>query len=568
MKKIYVIGMIILALAVVGCKNATTPETAAVTTTPASDDLAVKGKWYFSAFGGDGWSMSLYVELTNTTTLESATSYEDLQTNTGLMGCDIISYSNADKTYVRIIRTNGDKNNGKYQRVQWKTTNSGVYFEYSSFCSTKDEAIATKTIDAYGVATHAADYSTLLLSDKNLITNGDFESGITGWDSLDTGYVIDSNDVYKGTYSLLLNAVGNAKEVDAITKEFAVKPSQEYILSAYVKQLVGSDKYKITIEWKDVDGNHISYINDWKGTNKPVAYQKQSALVYSPANATSARIFLGSWAGVSCKFDELSLNEIKTAVTTPSTTQILPDSVSALVNSMIFIPAGTFSMGDSNNAPVHSVTISSFSIGKYVVTQQQYLDVMGNNPSTNQKTGVDATVYPVETVFFPHAATFCNKLSALTGKESVYTINSDYSVTADFSKNGFRLPTEAEWEYACRAGTNTTYYWGNSFGDNIVDQNCWYFSNSGLTTHPVGQKLPNAFGLYDINGNVWQWCWDWYGDYSSQTQKNPTGPLTGTYKVIRGGSCTYGNSFVSSVYRKNNNPLQSDMDRGFRVVCK
>lgn len=257
-----------------------------------------------------------------------------------------------------------------------------------------------------------------------------------------------------------------------------------------------------------------------------------------------------------------------TSVDQKTATQVLPDSINVLIASMVSIPAGSFSMGDSDNSPVHSVTISSFSIGKYVVTQQQYFDVMGNNPSSNKKTGTDATLFPVETVFFPHAADFCNKLSIMIGKNPVYTIDPEYNVTADISKNGFRLPTEAEWEYACRAGTNTTYYWGNSYADSILDEYCWYYSNSGSSTHPVGQKKPNAFGLYDMNGNVWQWCGDWYGTYSSESLIDPIGPLTGVKRVIRGGSCFFGNSFVSSVYRRSDDPLRTDMDHGFRIVCK
>ena len=159
----------------------------------------------------------------------------------------------------------------------------------------------------------------------------------------------------------------------------------------------------------------------------------------------------------------------------------------------------------------HEVTITKpFYMGKYVVTQEQYEAIMGNNPSHFK-----GAQNPVEMVSWDDAQAFCQKLSKKSGKT-------------------VRLPTEAEWEYACRAGTSTKYYSGDSEED--LKRVAWYEANSNDTTHPVGQKEPNKFGLYDMHGNVWQWCQDWYGDYTANEVADPQGPAQGASRVLRGGS--------------------------------
>jgi formylglycine-generating enzyme required for sulfatase activity len=152
-----------------------------------------------------------------------------------------------------------------------------------------------------------------------------------------------------------------------------------------------------------------------------------------------------------------------------------------------------------------------FYMGKFEVTQEQYQQVMGNNPSHFQ--GRDL---PVEQVSWDDAQEFCKKASEKTG----LTI---------------RLPTDAEWEHACRAGTRTTYNTGDTEAD--LDRAAWYGANNGDTTHPVGQKVPNAWGLYDMHGNVWEWCADWHvKNYSAGAATDPRGPTKGQYRVLRGGS--------------------------------
>jgi formylglycine-generating enzyme required for sulfatase activity len=237
------------------------------------------------------------------------------------------------------------------------------------------------------------------------------------------------------------------------------------------------------------------------------------------------------------------------------------DGGSSLTIEMVTISEGTFTMGSPTTEPgrssigetQHQVTLSSFSMSRYQVTQEQYQAVIGGNPSyfKSAVTGESGTPgkLPVENVSWFDAIVFCNKLSMAKGYTPVYRIsgstdpaiwgtvptssNSTWdAVVMIAGANGYRLPTEAEWEYACRAGTTTAY----NTGDTISDSTGWYANNSNLKTHQVGLKPANAWGLYDMHGNVFEWCWDWYGNYSTDSQTNPTGPVTGVYRVLRGGA--------------------------------
>ena len=179
------------------------------------------------------------------------------------------------------------------------------------------------------------------------------------------------------------------------------------------------------------------------------------------------------------------------------------------------IQPGSFMMGsekgDSSEKPVHKVTLTKgFYIGVYEVTQEEWEKVMGSNPSHFK-----GRKNPVERVSWEDAQEFARKLSE---KENVM----------------YRLPTEAEWEYACRAGTTAEYYWG----DDGIGRYAWYIGNQDGTTHPVGQKKPNAWGLYDMSGNVWEWCGDWYSPaYPADKEAvDPKGAAGGSFRVFRGGS--------------------------------
>jgi len=181
----------------------------------------------------------------------------------------------------------------------------------------------------------------------------------------------------------------------------------------------------------------------------------------------------------------------------------------------VAVPGGCFQMGDtfgdgnSDEKPVHEVCLSDFSIGKYEVTQAQWQRVMGSNPSHFTQCG---DTCPVEKVSWEDAQQFISRLNQQSG-------------------SNYRLPTEAEWEYAARSGGKSEKY----SGGNDVDAVAWYSGNSGSQTHPVGQKQANGLGIYDMSGNVWEWVQDWYGNYGNVRQQNPTGLSSGSGRVVRGG---------------------------------
>jgi formylglycine-generating enzyme required for sulfatase activity len=221
---------------------------------------------------------------------------------------------------------------------------------------------------------------------------------------------------------------------------------------------------------------------------------------------------------------------------------------------MLLVPPGTFQMGcimGSNQygcygeeLPVHQVTLTNaFYLGRYELTQSQWVAKMGSNPSYFQGQS-DSPSRPVERV-------------------SWTTIQGYLGAT------GFRLPTEAEWEYACRAGTQTPFYNGST-DDSTVGSLAWYGSccggNSGGETHPIGGKAANAFGFHDMLGNVWEWVNDWYGGYTSAAQTNPTGPVSATNRVVRGGSWYGDSDSVRSSYRDSDTPGNSYINIGFRVA--
>lgn len=247
---------------------------------------------------------------------------------------------------------------------------------------------------------------------------------------------------------------------------------------------------------------------------------------------------------------------------------------------MIAIPAGTFRMGNTGSwiasiaeGPAHDVTITkSFLIGKFEVTQKQYFEIMGENPSYYK--GDDL---PVETISWIKATEFCNLLSAKEGLQPCYSGKAP-KIMCDWNANGYRLPTEAEWEIACKAGTTTDLYNGKEVTvdqcvplDENVDEIAWFCANGEDITHIVGLKKPNAFGLYDMNGNVWEWCWDWFvinnSAYKGEAETDPIGANAGDGRIFRGGSFRAFASYQRSSYRTFGNPsLPGRKDIGFRVV--
>lgn len=245
--------------------------------------------------------------------------------------------------------------------------------------------------------------------------------------------------------------------------------------------------------------------------------------------------------------------------------QIPLEEGSDVPDSFVFVKGGTFQMGSNNGGsdekPVHSVTVSDYYIGKYEVTQKEWQEIMGNNPSNWKGDNL-----PVEKVSWYDAVEFCNKKSRAEGLTHCYT-GSGENTKCNFSANGYRLPTEAEWEYAARGGSESENANSRLYsGSNNIDDVAWYSSNSNSKTHPVGGKKPNELGIYDMTGNVWEWCWDWKGSYGSSSQTNPRGPSSGSYRVIRGGSWIYFASRCRVAIRNNYHPDYSYGGLGFRLV--
>ena len=248
---------------------------------------------------------------------------------------------------------------------------------------------------------------------------------------------------------------------------------------------------------------------------------------------------------------------------------------------MVWIDPGNFQMGNTNSGIdgyndgiVHMVNITQgFYMGKYEVTQEQYEIVMENNPSYFSSGGD----FPVEWVTWYDAAAFCNKLSETEGFSPVYTItglnkNGDHiiaaSVSADWTSNGYRLPTEAEWEYAAKGGNGSP---GNFIysGSNTVGEAGWYDGNNNpYGTKPVGTKEANILGIYDMSGNVYEWCWDLCEDYTSDAKTDPKGASTGYGRVIRGGSWHSYPQCLRSAYRPSGGafPDSRGEDLGFRIA--
>ena len=274
--------------------------------------------------------------------------------------------------------------------------------------------------------------------------------------------------------------------------------------------------------------------------------------------------------------------------------------IHSISDEMASIPAGTFTMGpdiwntDTGGDDTFSVTLSAFKMSKYTVTQELYQAVMGNNPSYFQASNGESpdetelqSKRPVEIVSWYDAILFCNRLSIRENLTLAYSVkvggteiswntvtapaagDSDWNnATTVSGSTGYRLPTDAQWEYACRGGS-TSDYW--CFGDteaNLVDY-AWYSANSGSKTHEVGKKNANAYGLYDMHGNVWEWCWDLYADY-------PAGPVTdyegsgigkyGVDRVVRGGGWIDLAEYTRSVFRFYCIPDFRYYSIGFRVV--
>ena len=229
----------------------------------------------------------------------------------------------------------------------------------------------------------------------------------------------------------------------------------------------------------------------------------------------------------------------------------------------VFVEGGTFQMGSNdgqnNEKPVHTVTVSSFYMCEHEVTQEEWRAVMKSDPSYFK-----GDKRPVEQISWYQAIEYCNARSSAEKLTECYR-SSGGVYYCDFSANGYRLPTEAEWEFAAKGGTKSSLEQPYS-GSSTIDLVAWYDVNSGNTTYPVMTKKPNALGIYDMSGNVWEWCWDWKGSYSSGSQTDPVGASSGAGRVLRGGGWCGDASSCRVAGRNCDSPGYSNSGLGFRVV--
>jgi formylglycine-generating enzyme required for sulfatase activity len=294
--------------------------------------------------------------------------------------------------------------------------------------------------------------------------------------------------------------------------------------------------------------------------------------------------------------DSLFLSDIK-SISFKSTATNPP----ILGPDMVAVNAGSFIMGSSNildgtATPVHGVTLGSFNIDIYEVTFDKWKEVRnwalihgyasteiaeGRNGSATAGAPLIGTNNPVVYINWYDILKWCNARSEKEGLTPVYYTNNtlatvyrsgELNLAADavnWTANGYRLPTEAEWEFAARGGTMSNNY--TFSGSNSITSVGWYFTNSGSSTHSVGTKTANELGIYDMTGNVQEWCWDWYGSYPSNPQTDPKGPLTGPYRIFRGGNyfrveyqCRLAYRGLSDFYLVHES--DRSLDTGFRCV--
>lgn len=292
-----------------------------------------------------------------------------------------------------------------------------------------------------------------------------------------------------------------------------------------------------------------------------------------------------------CSLAACSQSENKDDMTAPvegNTSEMMemeiPENFVLIPENFVLIKGGTFQMGSpgteawrSADETQHTVTVSDFYMSKYELTQKEYEEITGNNPSNFSGENL-----PVENISWLDAVTFCNARSGKENLTPAYTIDGQ-NVSWDRSANGYRLPTEAEWEYACRAGTTTPFYMENSpsseeanyYGHYPYEIEDNYFSQGNLqvqpgeyrqTTVPVGSFSENPYGLYDMHGNVSEWVWDYYGEYPAEEQTNPAGPATGTLRVYRGGGWNDFAKNMRSAYRATLEQNKGSFNLGIRLV--
>ena len=336
------------------------------------------------------------------------------------------------------------------------------------------------------------------------------------------------------------------------------------------------------------------------GGSTAVTVSLGSPMPQAAAPTRSGYVFGGYYSGIGGSGTQYYTASMESARTwdIPSDVELVAfwaDAVSPHVGAMRYVPGGTF---QRDGGPTNTTTVSGFSMSAYPITQAQYEAVTGKANPSFFDSGAVAPNRPVESVSWYDALVFCNMLSMAEGRTPVYTIDgstdpADWgpvptsssaawdAVTVNLAADGYRLPTEAEWMWAAMGATSGHGYSGSgvyttgylksfagSTGSNSIDDYAWHSGNSSDTTHPVGAKLPNELGLYDMSGNVWEWTWDWFASYPAGSLSDPRGPASGTNRVIRGGSWSNDASFCTVAYRTYFFPHGRSNNAGFRVVSR
>jgi len=345
---------------------------------------------------------------------------------------------------------------------------------------------------------------------------------------------------------------------------------------------------RITLSWNGVPGGHVAgYQLYRRDTTAGGAFRQLVSLGGGTTSFVDVRVKRGHQYDYLIRATDRDGEESAASsgawATISSSGEPCPGWVPEEFVLLNAFPPATFTMGSPSSEPgrdsdetQHQVTLTrSFYVSQYEVTQSEWESVMGWNESDFR-----GSSRPVERVTWYDAVSYCNKRSQAEGLTPAYTItgasySGNHIVSATVSWNqsaaGYRLLTEAEWEYACRAGTQTAFCNGgitNIYCDPVdpnLNQVGWYCGNAGSTTHDVGGKSPNGWGLYDIHGNVWEWCWDWYGSYGG-TVTDPTGPGSGSDRVLRGGSWGCYARYCRSAFRYGSTPGARTDDLGFRLA--
>ena len=275
------------------------------------------------------------------------------------------------------------------------------------------------------------------------------------------------------------------------------------------------------------------------------------------------------------KINELAQGIVQTMTSSRNGGTAVRPASGTIPEGFVRIEGGTFQMGsangNNNEKPVRTVTVRGFSMSRHEVTQKEWTDVMGttvrqqrDQAYSSWPLSAEGDNYPMYYVSWYEAVEYCNKRSIREGLTPAYR-GSGTDIICDFTASGYRLPTEAEWEYAAKGGNRGVPAYEYSGGNNVGAVG-WYADNSGRRAHPVGTKQPNSLGLYDMSGNVWEWCWDWYGNYGSGSQADPVGPASGVDRVIRGGSWINSVVYLRSSYRFSFHPGFRSIYWGFRLA--